>query len=122
MRTVTIGESNPILGIKNTLDIRSIKNYHISVKYSEEPFKVSLLTANDLYEIQHYLDIMLDISGLSGKVKQEIEPKFYRKIDIPVQIPDDSKVRSLLNWEPKIKIEKTLEDLLNYWHEKLRGE
>ena len=30
MRTVTIGESNPILGIKNTLDIRSIKNYHIS--------------------------------------------------------------------------------------------
>ena len=52
MRTVTIGESNPILGIKNTLDIRSIKNYHISVEYNEEPFKVSLLTANDLYEIQ----------------------------------------------------------------------
>ena len=52
MKTVTIGESNPLLAIKTTLDTRSIKNHHIPVKCSEEPFKGSLLTVNDLYAIQ----------------------------------------------------------------------
>lgn len=126
-------EQEPIIKVGNmkskriVADVRDIVDvyYQLMFAFFDQRIKngeIFHIAGNDLYEIQHYLDIMLDISGLSGKVKQEIEPKFYRKIDIPVQIPDDSKVRSLLNWEPKIKIEKTLEDLLNYWHEKLRGE
>jgi GDPmannose 4,6-dehydratase len=80
------------------------------------------IAGNDLHEIQYYLDIMLEISKLTGKVKLEIEPKFLRKVEIPVQIPDDSKVRKLLDWEPKIPIEQTLEDLLEYWLTELESE
>jgi GDP-4-dehydro-6-deoxy-D-mannose reductase len=73
------------------------------------------IAGNDLHSMQHYLDLMLDLANLRGLVRLEIEPKFFRKVEIPVQIPDDSKVRELLNWAPTIPIEKTLEDLLNYW-------
>ena len=80
------------------------------------------IAGNDLHEMQYYLDTMLDLFGIKDKVDLEIEPKFFRKIDIPVQIPDDSKVRNLLNWEPKIKIEETLKDLVDYWLDRLQKE
>ena len=60
-------------------------------------------------------------SGLNGKVELEIEPKFLRKVEIPVQIPDDSKVRKLLDWQPSISIEQTLQDLLDYWSKELEN-
>ena len=69
--------------------------------------------------MQHYLDIMLELTSLKHKVELEIEPKFLRKVEIPVQIPDDSKVRELLDWEPNIEIRKTLKDLVNYWSMRL---
>ena len=73
------------------------------------------IAGNDLRTMQDYLDIMLDIAGLADSVTLEIEPKFLRKVEIPVQIPDDTKVRQLLGWEPSIPIEQTLEDLIDYW-------
>ena len=57
---------------------------------------------------------MLSLYNLQD-VKLEIEPKFFRKVDIPIQIPDDTKVREFLNWKPTISIEKTLKDLVDYW-------
>ena len=108
-------------------DVRDIVDVYYQLMLAFFDGKVSNgeifhIAGDKLFEIQHYLDIMLKLTNLAGKVKQEIEPKFYRKIDIPVQIPDDSKVRKLLNWEPKIPIEITLQDLVNYWLDRLNKE
>jgi GDP-4-dehydro-6-deoxy-D-mannose reductase len=40
-----------------------------------------------------------------------------RPADDPVLIGDSSKLRSL-GWEPRVPIEQTLADILNYWREK----
>ena len=101
-------------------DVRDITDvyYLLMLEYMKgnvENGEIFHIAGNDLYEIQHYLDVMLELFDLTGKVELEIEPKFFRKVEIPVQIPDDSKVRRLLAWEPKIPIEKTLKDLVNYW-------
>tara|TARA_R110002020_G_scaffold339183_3_gene554351 strand:+ start:5000 stop:5995 length:996 start_codon:yes stop_codon:yes gene_type:complete len=120
------GKQEPVIKIGNmkakriVADVRDIVDvyYQLMMAYYDGKVKdgeIFHIAGNDLYEIQHYLDIMLELSGLTGKVELEIEPKFLRKVEIPVQIPDDSKVRSLLNWKPKILIEQTLQDLLNYW-------
>lgn len=127
------GEQEPVIKVGNmkskriVADVRDIVDvyYQLMLAYFENRIKsgeIFHIAGNELFEIQHYLDIMLDLSGLEGRVKQEIEPKYFRKIDIPVQIPDDSKVRELLNWKPKIKIEKTLKDLVNYWINRLQLE
>jgi len=105
-------------------DVRDIVDvyYQLMMAYFEgkvEDGEVFHIAGNDLHEIQHYLDIMLSQANLLGKVQLEIEPKFLRKVEIPIQIPDDSKVRNLLNWEPSVPIEKTLQDLVNYWLEEL---
>ena len=40
-------------------------------------------------------------------------------LDIPIQTPDSTKLKNLTGWEPKIPIEKTLVDLLDYWDKKI---
>ena len=64
-----------------------------------------------------YLDRMIAITGLD--VATEVNPAFVRPIDIPVQIPDSNKCRELTGWKPLIPMEKTLEDLLDYWDRKI---
>jgi GDP-4-dehydro-6-deoxy-D-mannose reductase len=55
----------------------------------------------------------LEISGVDVEVKED--PKRLRPSDEPVILGDNSKIRRDCGWRPRISIEKTLEDILNYW-------
>ena len=61
----------------------------------------------------------MELSGLKGKVKLEVEPKFVRPIDIPIQIPGCKNLKETTGWECTIPIEKTLTDLLEYWNKRV---
>jgi GDP-4-dehydro-6-deoxy-D-mannose reductase len=72
-----------------------------------------------LFSMRRILNHLLKISGLEGKVEEFVNPKFVRKIDIPLQVCNDTKLRKLTNWKPEIDIVKqTLPELLNYWEKK----
>ena len=59
-------------------------------------------------------------AGLSKKsFDLRINPVKVRKVDIPVLLGNGSKFSELTGWSPKVKIEKTLEDLLNFWRAKV---
>jgi len=68
--------------------------------------------------IRSILDILL---GLSAKkdIKIEQDPKRMRPSDVPVLLGDCSKFRQETGWEIKIPFTKTMEDLLNYWRERI---
>ena len=72
------------------------------------------------YLIGEILDKMLAMEGLTGKVEKRVDPKLVRPIDIPVQICDTSKCRNLTGWAPKVPIEETLRNLLDYWYDKIK--
>jgi len=74
--------------------------------------------SNDVYKMSYFTDKLIEISRLDN-VKKEIDPKFYRKIDIQIQIPNTEKLRNLTGWRPEISLDKTLNDLFNYWIKKL---
>lgn len=93
--------------------------YKLMSKKSTGVFNVA---ADEVHEIGYFLDVMLDMYGLQDKVKKEIEPKFLRPIDIPIQVPDASKLKSEVGWKCEIPIQKTLRDLVEYWRRKVRDE
>lgn len=70
-------------------------------------------------KIRFYTETLLKISGLDD-VTQEIEPKFWRPIDIQYQDGDSSKIQTELGWKPEYTIEETLKDLLYYWVNKIK--
>lgn len=76
---------------------------------------------DELFSIGDLLEHMINISGLEGKVKKWVNPEFVRKIDIPIQIPDSEKLRTLTGWKPEISVVKqTLPELLDYWDRKIQ--
>ena len=123
------GKQEPVIKIGNmssqriVADVRDIVDvyYRLMLEFQKgnmERGEIYHIAGNDLNSMQHYLDLMLDLYHLKN-VKLEIEPKYFRKVDIPIQIPDDTKVRKFLNWEPSTPIETTLRDLVDYWSEKV---
>jgi nucleoside-diphosphate-sugar epimerase len=70
--------------------------------------------------MQHYTDLLIKASKFEyDEIKQEIYAPFYRPIDIQVQIGDSKELKQLTGWEPKIPVDQTMTDLLNYWLNKL---
>lgn len=69
------------------------------------------------YQISQILEILLSLS--KAKIRLEQDPHRMRPSDVNILQGDSSKFRQVTGWRPKISIEKTLEDLLNYWRGKL---
>ena len=53
-------------------------------------------------------------------IKVEIEPDRLRPIDADLQVPNTKKFTDHTGWEPKISFEKTMQDLLQYWRERIK--
>ena len=64
------------------------------------------------YKMKYILDVLKGLS--TGEIKVVVDPNKIRPSDDPVFIGDNSKLRKL-GWKPKIPLEETLKDTLNYW-------
>jgi GDP-4-dehydro-6-deoxy-D-mannose reductase len=71
------------------------------------------ICSGNAYRIGDILDKLLKISGVDAEVKED--PNRLRPSDEPVILGDNSKIKRDCGWQPRIPIEKTLEDTLNYW-------
>jgi GDP-4-dehydro-6-deoxy-D-mannose reductase len=67
--------------------------------------------------IKEMLDILLSKSTARVKTKQD--PSRMRPSDVELLVGDSSKITEQTGWKPEIPLEKTLEDLLNYWRERV---
>ena len=100
------------------IDVRDCVDAYYKLMVSES-IDVFNVCGSAVHKMQYFTDILIKHSGLKNII-QEIYPPYYRDIDIAVQIGDITKLKSVIEWEPKIKIEDTLCDLLSYWTRKLK--
>lgn len=70
------------------------------------------------YKLKDVLDQLALLANKRVEIYQD--SKKFRPLEDPVFIGDNSKIRKL-GWSPEIKIEKTLEDTLNYWRSYTRN-
>lgn len=63
--------------------------------------------------IQWLLDSILSFSAVPVRV--ETDPARFRPVDVPVIEADTAKLRGCTGWEPKILLEKTLQETLEWW-------
>ncbi len=69
------------------------------------------------YKVKDILNLLLSMSITKIKVKSSKNK--MRIIDDPIFIGDNSRLRNL-GWKPEVPIEKTLQDLLNYWRDEIK--
>jgi GDP-4-dehydro-6-deoxy-D-mannose reductase len=81
------------------------------------PGEVYSLCSGKGYKMRDILNMAISLSGLKNVEVRQV-PWKMRPYDDPIYIGDNSKLRRL-GWEPKIPMEKTLADMLEYWRERL---
>ena len=52
-------------------------------------------------------------------IRVETDPERLRPIDADLQVPNTAKFKAVTGWQPEIPFRKTMEDLLNYWRERV---
>lgn len=117
------GKQEPILMVGNLeaqrdfSDVRDIVYaYFLSLKKGV-PGEVYNICSGKSIKIKEMLDMLLSFT--SAKIKLEQDPLRMRPSDVEILRGNCDKFKKQTGWAPKIPLEKTLKDLLDYWREKI---
>ena len=83
---------------------------------AERPYNVCSGRAVPVREI---LDALVARSRVAVQVV--IDPARYRPHDSPIVVGDSGRIRRELGWQPMLPIERTLDDLLEFWRARVAG-
>jgi len=117
------GKKKPIIEVGNLkakrdyTDVRDMVRAYLLAVEKGKPGEVYNICSGKAYPIKDILDTLLSLS--KKKIKIKIDPQRLRPSDVEILLGDCSKFKRTTGWETKINIERTLEDLLNYWRERI---
>jgi len=115
-KTLLVGN---LKSVRVVIDVRdTVSAYYLGMIQDDCSGKVFNVCGDIPHKMQFFTDKLIELSNLS-EVKQQINPAFYRPIDIHYQHGDSSDLTTLTGWKSEISIEQTLDDLLKYWCDKI---
>lgn len=117
------GYNDPVIYVGNLeayrdwTDVRDmVRAYLLAVKKCE-PGEVYNICTGDSVKVGDMLDMLIKMAKVKVEIKED--PDRMRPSDVPVLTGDNTKFVKQTGWKPKIKFEQTMEDLLNYWRERV---
>ena len=128
--SIEAGLQEPTVYVGNLDSIRTFTDVRDAVRaywLLTEKFADGTIPAGEVYNIGgietmtvgEMLDKLIGMSKVKGKVKIEVDKARLRPADVTRQIPSTDKFRAATGWQPVIPFQRTLQDLLDYWREKL---
>jgi GDP-4-dehydro-6-deoxy-D-mannose reductase len=120
------GLSAPVLEVGNVegrrdlTDVRDTVRAYQAIVERGVAGSVYNVCAGRAYRIGDILDGFL--SRACVKIEVRRDPARYRPHDAPLVLGDRSRLTNELGWAPRIPIEQTLTDLLEYWREVIRAD
>ncbi len=103
--------------IRDYSDVRDIvRGYVLAMEYCE-PGDVYNLCSSKGYKIGDLLETLVGLAKCNVTIVQDKER--MRPVDLPIIVGDNSKFAKATPWKPEIGMERTLQDLLNYWRKQL---
>ncbi|MEE9240295.1 MAG: GDP-mannose 4,6-dehydratase [bacterium] len=117
------GKREPIIRVGNLeaqrdfTDVRDmVKAYWLSLKHCE-PGEVYNISSGTTRKISGVLNMLLSWS--KTEIEIEEDPERLRPSDVPILLGDFSKFRQATGWKTEISFEQTLQDILEYWRERV---
>lgn len=105
--------------IRTFADVRdAVEAYYVLVRKGI-PGEVYNIGGNTTKTIGEMLDYLISLSNIKDKIIKKEDPSLLRPYDVTLQIPDCSKFINQTGWKPKYTFEQTMQDLLNWWREKV---
>jgi len=120
---IEAGRREPVLRVGNLesrrdiTDVRdTVRAYRLVVQHGQ-PRRPYNVCSGEAYRVRDLLDALIGLSGLSIEI--QVDPSRLRPSDNPVIAGDRSRIGAEAGWTPEIPIERTLDDLLNYWRREI---
>jgi GDP-4-dehydro-6-deoxy-D-mannose reductase len=122
---IEAGLIEPVLNVGNleaqrdftdVLDV--VRAYALLVEHGQ-PGEAYNVGTGQAHSIQYLLEVLLRCSPTQIEVSQDRDR--LRPSDVPLIYADNRKLKAATGWEPIYTFEKSLERILEYWREKIRG-
>lgn len=117
------GKKEPVIEVGNLnarrdfTDVRDmVKAYWLALEKGD-PGEVYNIGSGRAVTIREMLEILLSFTDREIEIRPV--PERMRPSDVELLICDCRKFQELTGWRPEIPLEKTLEDTLNYWRERV---
>lgn len=121
--SIEAGQQQPVIKVGNLEAVRDftdvrdmVRAYRLALTKGE-PGEVYNIASGRAVSIGKLLELLL--ASADVKIEVEEDPARLRPSDVPVLLGDASKFRRQTGWVPTIPLEQTLEDLLDYWRERM---
>jgi len=119
------GFQEPIVKVGNLDSMRTIADVRDAVRAywallntSPQPGEYYNIGGKKSLTVRNILKYLISLSSQKN-IDFVVDQDRLRPIDADLQIPDMTKFITKTQWEPSISYEKTMEDLLNYWRERV---
>jgi GDP-4-dehydro-6-deoxy-D-mannose reductase len=112
------GNREPVLTVGNTevkrdfLDVRDVVDAYVCLMEKAHRGEVYNICSGRAIALKDVLDILLSFT--SSSIEVCVDPQKLRKTDIPLLVGDNRKIQNETTWTPKIPLEQTLRDLLEF--------
>lgn len=107
--------------LRTWADVRdAVRAYYMLVTENPIPGEYYNIGGTYTCSVKDMLDTLISMSTVKD-IKVETDPERLRPIDADLQVPDTTKFSNHTGWKPEISFEKTMEDLLNYWRDRVNN-
>jgi len=120
---IKAGLDEPVIRVGNLeakrdfTDVRDmVRAYWLAVTKGR-PGEVYNIASGREVTIQHLLDRLIELTGVEVTVEQD--PDRMRPSDVEILLGDSSKFRADTGWEPRIPFDQTLQDIVDFWRERI---
>ena len=124
---IEAGLTPPVIRVGNLQSLRTFADVRDAVRAYYMLVTVNPI-AGEYYNVggafsctvETLLKTLISMSTVSG-IRIEVDPARLRPIDADLQVPDTRKFELHTGWKPQITFEQTMQDLLEYWRERVRS-
>ena len=121
---IEAGLADPVVRVGNLdaqrdfLDVRDVVRAYELITRPEFAGEVFNVASGIPRSIRSILDQLVTLS--SAEITIQEDPARLRPSDVPMLIGDAGKLTRSTGWEPRIPIEQSLADTLDFWRERIR--
>jgi len=116
---IEAGQQEPLMSVGNLesrrdfLHVKDVVEAYLSLLEPKVPAGAYNICSGTGVSMKEILDILLSLSPANPKI--EVSPRFFRPTDMAVGSYE--KLNRACGWKPRIPLEKTLEEVLNYFRQ-----
>jgi GDP-4-dehydro-6-deoxy-D-mannose reductase len=117
------GKRPPVLSVGNLdarrdfTDVRDVvRAYWLAAEKGEDGEAYNIGSGKAM-AMKEMLDKLLALTKVDVKI--QVDPARLRPSDVPILLSDSSKFMTLTGWKPRIPLDRTFKDLLDYWRERV---